>query len=272
MKALAVLGMHRSYTSLAARWLAECGIQMGEKTLGGGIGNVDGHFEDVDFLEFHKKVLLANGLASNGMAELGSPSFDCDAYRSLNISGRLAEEGEALIKRKWEGGQDFGWKEPRTCLFLPFYRSLLDLRALILFRPAGEVVASLVAREKRVLLERVFPGFRRPGYWLEKKQWSDRFETLEASYFEAWAHYNECLLEHIAKTDRDKFVVHDLRSLLTHDAAVLEKLNEWGFECRHVPIATLHRPKLERLRIRVPDNLAQRIDEITRRFSSLTGP
>jgi hypothetical protein len=36
---LIILGMHRSGTSLFASWLDKCGINMGDKMLGAGVGN-----------------------------------------------------------------------------------------------------------------------------------------------------------------------------------------------------------------------------------------
>jgi hypothetical protein len=49
--------MHRSGTSLISQWLSHCGLHLGERLLGPGIGNAEGHFEDLDFLEFHEQIL-----------------------------------------------------------------------------------------------------------------------------------------------------------------------------------------------------------------------
>ncbi len=267
--ALAVLGMHRSYTSLAARWLAECGIDMGEKTLSGGIGNEDGHFEDVEFLGFHTKVLVEHGLPSNGMAELSGPDFDAEAYRALSIKGPLWDEGKALAERKASHGLPFGWKEPRTCLFMPFYREVLDPFALILFRPFQQVVASLLSREKRVLLERVYPTWRRSLYWVKRSRWDERFEQLRESYFEAWAFYNKRLLDYIDKCDPDRCMVHDLGSLISQDRAIIAKLHSWGFSCQYNSIAALVRETEARDVMGFSEDQIERGEQIASRFEQL---
>ena len=269
MSALAVLGMHRSYTSLAARWLSECGIDMGETTLAGGIGNQDGHFEDMDFLAFHTRVLLENDLASNGMAELGGPAFRVQSYLNLKIKGQLAEEGRELLSRKLTRSKAFGWKEPRTCLFLPFYRDTVDPFALVLFRPAQEVVGSLLARERRILTERVFPGWRKPRYWLAKKQWDERLEGLRQSYLDAWLHYNECLLAFVEEGDRNRVMVHDRNSLIANDSVALESLRSWGFACRNRKLGDMVKVQPPRPPIELGRSEAERVVDVTARFYDL---
>ena len=49
--------MHRSGTSLITNWLSRCGLEIGERLAAGNAGNVEGHFEDVEFLKLHEEIL-----------------------------------------------------------------------------------------------------------------------------------------------------------------------------------------------------------------------
>ncbi|MFM7137383.1 MAG: hypothetical protein ACKO1M_10005, partial [Planctomycetota bacterium] len=64
--ALVIAGMHRSGTSLLAGMCQEAGVRIGDRLLGAYRGNEAGHFEDLDFVEWHQLVLRANGLAPEG--------------------------------------------------------------------------------------------------------------------------------------------------------------------------------------------------------------
>lgn len=271
MAALMVLGMHRSYTSLVARWLADCGLDLGDEVLPEGVGNVDGHFEDLDFFQLHVDVLRRHGLPSNGMVNLAQPSFDKTRYESLAIAGDLAERANALLATRLAKAPVFGWKEPRTCLFMPFYEHQADYRSLVLFRPYEEVVASLVSREPLAVRNYRYAGWRRPLYWLKKRQIDRSIPLLAAGFLEAWIHYNECLLDHIARTPPDRVMVHDLDSLRTNDAAVLKTLREWGFDCRERPFGVLVKPVSNREPLCLDPSAISRAEDVTARFRALVG-
>ena len=58
--------MHRSGTSLITQWLYRCGLFVGERLFPPGPGNLDGHFEDMDFLELHVKFLSKRKFPTSG--------------------------------------------------------------------------------------------------------------------------------------------------------------------------------------------------------------
>ena len=64
---LVIAGMHRSGTSLITHWLHDCGLQVGERLVGAGTGNVEGHFEDEDFFLLHQQILIDNGVHPDGL-------------------------------------------------------------------------------------------------------------------------------------------------------------------------------------------------------------
>ena len=135
---LIVGGMHRSGTSLLASLCEGAGVQMGERLLGvGGGGNPKGHYEDCDFLEFHQQVLLANGLGHAGYI----------AQSKIHVPETMLDRAKALIASRSGPDRMWGWKDPRTVLFLDFWHALLpNAKYLFVFRSPWEVIDSLFCR------------------------------------------------------------------------------------------------------------------------------
>ena len=57
-KCLIIVGMHRSGTSLTTSVLSKSGLDIGSNLLGSGVGNEEGHFENLEFVDFHRKMLI----------------------------------------------------------------------------------------------------------------------------------------------------------------------------------------------------------------------
>lgn len=135
--ALVIAGMHRSGTSLAASLVASAGVHLGERLMGPERGNPLGHFEDIDFYELHRRALTANGLGSEG--------FTCQD--SIFVPPAVGDDCDALVARRRGLGRPWGWKDPRTTLFLEAWRERLpEAVFLLLFRRPWEVVDSLLRR------------------------------------------------------------------------------------------------------------------------------
>jgi hypothetical protein len=134
---LVITGMHRSATSLAAAVCQRAGLFIGDSLLGAAVGNPHGHYEDVEFLEFHKRVLRANGRCQDGLFADGV----------VRVPSRLRPEARTLIAKRKTVGRPWGWKNPRTTLLLKFWRhELPQARFLFLFRSPWEVIDSLFRR------------------------------------------------------------------------------------------------------------------------------
>src|SRR3954462_3346732 len=113
-RVLIVTGMHRSGTSLVTRWLSQCGLNIGQELMGAETGNEDGHFEDVDFLHAHQSILQSRRLTTEGYTE-------AIEKLSQNETDMLRD----IVNYKNGFNEQWGWKDPRTCLFLDTYRQLL---------------------------------------------------------------------------------------------------------------------------------------------------
>ena len=135
---LVIGGMHRSGTSCVAGLLQSAGLFVGENLLGADATNPLGHFEDIEFCAFHREALRAHGLSGDGFVAKLRLEPIADRYRRR--AAALVEARRALM-RPW------GWKDPRTVLFLPLWRELLpDAHYLFVFRPPWDVVDSLFRR------------------------------------------------------------------------------------------------------------------------------
>ncbi len=132
---LIITGMHRSGTSLVAALLQSAGLDIGDRLLPADAANTRGYFENTDFLEFHRDLLRSQGLDENGLTE-----SECA------VDGDFARRAREIIAKNARPGP-WGWKEPRTALFLPFWHGALpQARFVFLFRAPWLVVDSLFRR------------------------------------------------------------------------------------------------------------------------------
>ena len=143
---ICVVGMHRSGTSLIAQILKHSGLYLGPEhaLLGSNIGNQDGHFEHTGFIELNDILLKHLG---------GSWDFPPDlpsAWESAASLEPLRSRARELLQ-SFSGKSPWGWKDPRTSLLLPFWRSLIpNLRVVICVRSPLAVANSLQARDNIV--------------------------------------------------------------------------------------------------------------------------
>jgi GT2 family glycosyltransferase/glycosyltransferase involved in cell wall biosynthesis/ubiquinone/menaquinone biosynthesis C-methylase UbiE len=132
-----ITGMHRSGTSLTAALLQSVGVNIGQRLVGSDYGNVRGHFENIDFVEFHKQVLQANHLD-----ELGCVTQDC-----IQIEDQQIQQAQEILERNQDNEHPWGWKDPRTTLFLEFWHQLIpSAKFIFVYRSPWEVVDSLYRR------------------------------------------------------------------------------------------------------------------------------
>jgi len=141
---ICIVGMHRSGTSMIARLLNICGLDLGpaDRLLKADKANPLGHFEHRGFLDIDRK-LLKHFHATWSDPPDHPPNWELDpSLASLLRQARALAAGFPQ-KRTW------GWKEPRACLFLPFWRQAVpNMNFLICLRNPLEVARSLQARNR----------------------------------------------------------------------------------------------------------------------------
>lgn len=128
--------MHRSGTSLVASVLQKAGLHIGRDVDWPGPGNPRGHFEDQDFFWLHEDMLAAAGESPFTAGDDPAPAASAEFERRARA---LVAARDALPL--------WGWKEPRTCLFLDFWEPILpQARHLFLYRHPVDVALSLWRR------------------------------------------------------------------------------------------------------------------------------
>ncbi len=133
---LIIIGMHRSGTSLTASLLQSAGLHIGRNLMGPNKGNVKGHFENLDFFEFHRQVLHSQGINENGWT----------LQETIEVEDIYVEKARKLVVQN-DPGKPWGWKDPRTTLFLEFWAGLLtDANFLLVYRSPWDVIDSLYRR------------------------------------------------------------------------------------------------------------------------------
>ena len=141
-----ISGMHRSATSLLASMFHRAGLHLGDTLLEASPANRPGYFEDREFIAFHEELL----------GHLGSSMYLESPLRG-DIGPSHRDRARALIDAR-RHRPAWGWKDPRTCLFLDLWLSLVpDARFVFVFRRPAEVVDSL-RRRGDAELHRQYPG------------------------------------------------------------------------------------------------------------------
>lgn len=173
---LIICGMHRSGTSLAANVLGEAGLDTGVRgDVGLGVGQPRGHFEDRDFYNLHEAILAASGRSC----------FTADEISIDEVPPVFEERARSLVAARADR-PFWGWKDPRTSLFLDLWeRHLPRARYLFLYRHPVDVALSLWRRNTD-------PEIRQDP-WLA---------------FRAWELYNRRLLAFRDRHPERCFVAH----------------------------------------------------------------
>ena len=185
---LVVAGMHRSGTSCVAELLASAGLFLGDELLEADPRNPRGYFEDRAFVDYHRSLLSAHGLADDGF--VGDVRIEpSDTFRAQAIE--LVEAKRSLL-RPW------GWKDPRSVLLLNFWAELVpDARYLFVFRPPWDVVDSLYRRGDRVF------------------SLNPRFALT------MWMHYNARIRD-FARGHPDRVLVRELSQVIRDPEAICD--------------------------------------------------
>lgn len=162
---ICLAGMHRSGTSLMASYLEKCGISMGHRLVKASTGNEKGHFEDRDLVDFHKAVLKDGN--DSILKTHSSDTFN------PNIKVRLTDEQRQQAKKIVDSrmAQNFSWgfKDPRSALFLDVWDDLLpDAKYIFVYRHPELVIDSLYRRKGAWVLYLFF--WWAGGAWIRYNQ------------------------------------------------------------------------------------------------------
>jgi hypothetical protein len=237
---LVVTGMHRSGTSLITHWLHDCGLQVGESLLEAGNGNVEGHFEDLEFLKLHEEILTGSGADSAGL------STPVEMVPTRYERAKM----KAIIAVKNASFTQWGWKEPRTCLFLETYSELLPTaKYLVVLRDYKEVTHSLLKRDFSYIDEKY-----QARSWPYRMAWKYIYRPMRLKkhreknydrYLNAWIVYNRMILKSLHSLPEDRYLVVSYKSMKSQCAEVFNFLSQsWSFRLNYKNFASIYRSEL----------------------------
>lgn len=188
-----IAGMHRSGTSLMARLLNLSGLYLGrdQDMLPAGPTNPDGHWEHEGIVQVNEELL----------ADLGGGWDLPPDLAGLADRPRMARF-EAMARphlARFAGHDPWGWKDPRSCLTLPFWRPLVgSMHVVFCVRHPLEVALSLRMRNGSTI----------------------------AFGLALWTAYNEALLRTTSPAER--VVTHYQRYMMDPVAEVSRVGARWG--------------------------------------------
>ena len=143
-RVICALGMHRSGTSLVSRMLNLLGVYLGtdQSVSGTGKDNPKGHWE-------HNAIVLLNDeiLDRFGGRWDEPPALPPSWPRDPRLED-LREKAHQLLTDDFAAEPLWGWKDPRTCLTLPFWQDLIgSVRYVLCVRNPCAAMASLSRRD-----------------------------------------------------------------------------------------------------------------------------
>ena len=198
-KIICITGMHRSGTSLTASWLEKCGVVL-NNTIIGEVGNIKGHFEDKNFVDFHSKGIIKRYPESKGWL---IPNNNVLSFEEEEINDAKK------IVATFENEKIWGWKDPRTTLFLNSWQNILPQNNtifILLWRPFNQVVNSLINRSDKAPIDQFVLK-------ITKKQSIDN-----------WLYYNQILLRF--KKQFNNSMLFPLDYVLNNSVQIIEYLNK----------------------------------------------
>lgn len=251
---LIVAGFHRSGTSLAAGLMHRAGLFLGYELLGAHPSNPYGHFEDVDVVRLHGEILADNDL-----------TWIVDAPLLPVVRQERWQELRGLVERRNAEHKLWGFKDPRSCLFMMLWKYLLpDAKVLLVYRHFSDSTYSLAQRHSTDL----FSGGVAYGH-LNRRFWREPDLALRM-----WLVHNEALLAFARAYPQDTLTLS--LSMLQEGFPVVRAINQrWNLGLGEVPVAEVFDPAVTFARPgRQPicdTRLIDRVDATWRALEELSG-
>jgi hypothetical protein len=145
-KAILVVGMSRSGTSLMTHILHTLGATLPDDLIGPGRGNPFGHWEPRALVDINSQILAHLGLAWEDARPLPGTWFRSGEAHDFAL--RIMVQ----IEQDYTGSQLLLIKDPRLCRLLPLYLEaldMLDIEATVVLqvRPVAQIARSLAERD-----------------------------------------------------------------------------------------------------------------------------
>jgi len=138
-----VVGMHRSGTSLVTKLINLAGFDIGDKfPFNKNHSNPTGHWENREALIINQKLMMIAG---------GPNVRWCTPFKfSDNWLSKVPKE----LTKKAQKIQPYVMKDPRFCLTLPFWKTIFDIKCVVVQRDLEKIVQSLIRRSYDTMMRR----------------------------------------------------------------------------------------------------------------------
>ncbi len=223
---ICIIGMHRSGTSMVARLLNLCGLDLGpsEQFMEPNESNPLGYFENVNFTYKIDEALLAHFEGSWDNPPPLKEGWEYDP--SLE---QIVHEARLLLGT-FSKSAHWGWKDPRATVLLPFWKLFIpDLRFVICVRSPLEVAKSLARRDKMSIQKGVYLWNQYIRSAIRDTEGSPRIFTFYEDFFKDAPGEIKRIVEFCGlQMPDDLYSLYDVISseLKHHTSETLELLNE----------------------------------------------
>ena len=217
-KVLIIIGCSRSGTSFTASWLHSMGLNLGENLIGPSEINLKGHFEDIEILRLHNKILKSN-----------NTDYSVGLNKKIDIPEIYFEEAKEIYSLRSSKNKQWGWKEPRTCLFLKMWDQIIyDAYFLVVFRDFRQVVDSHIKMKKtksnsiNFFLSKLLGLFKFYFFGISK---ADKFLA-------SWIRNNQDIITFYENSiNKEEFIFCNVESILHKNEKIYTTLTDgWGFK------------------------------------------
>jgi hypothetical protein len=236
-----ILGLSRCGTSYLASFLRANGVDLGANLGQGGYVNPRGFFEDRTIVNFHRRLLAKNGPRGANIPILAPPT-------APPLTAQEEEDGVRILESHARPGT-WGWKDPRSLLFIDFWLGLLPIARMII--PIRHPLENYCSYIKRIRMLPVLNPF---------------------VFFPAYARHSERLLE-VAKRHAPRVYVLDAQTAYRQPELLWKELSAFLDVERAVPPSypVFYENEFTRLRLtgRACDVFTKQFPEAAEAFKKL---
>jgi colanic acid/amylovoran biosynthesis glycosyltransferase len=215
---LIITGMHLSGASIVGQALFQAGLFLGDKIQVPRNFGPAGSFEDEDIARFHDEILAIN---KSGLKAYGT-------LNGLIVPTEYKNKGEELIRVKYDSHSRWGWKDPRTILFLDYWNLRLpDAKWIFVFRKPAEVAWSLLWRG-------------------ELDMYSDNPIVRALTALRIWTNQNRRILAFSREHPDRTLLIFAPEDFEENKQDAINKIiiGRWSFDIRPIDLAAAYSPHL----------------------------
>jgi hypothetical protein len=225
---LIIAGFHRSGTSATAQLLHRAGLFLGYELLEALPSNPYGHFEDREVVDLHHQIFMDNDMTWL----VGRPFLPV-------LKEARWQRMRQIVERRNVEHRLWGFKDPRSCLFIMLWKYLLpDARILLVYRHFSESTYSLSQRHSANL----FSG--EGNAYIHQRFWGEPDLALRM-----WLVHNNALLAFARAYPEDTLAVS--LNMIRDGFPVVWAINRrWGLGLKDVPVGETYDPRITARRSR----------------------